>query len=144
MVTHNLELLTLLQCHYCLEIIHSDQCIGYILKYCSKKLDTHPLDIVRYEGFEISKRQQLEYYAGSRIYSAVECFAAISGDRRHHLNLFVGFLTVYLENQRIVLIHHKTDVEERLNQSSRLERYFDRSQGQEYDNLTYTQYFSLF
>jgi hypothetical protein len=37
-VPHNLDLLALLWCHHCLEIIHSDQCIGYILKYCSKTL----------------------------------------------------------------------------------------------------------
>jgi hypothetical protein len=127
-----------------LEAIHSDQWIGYIFQYWSKNSDIHPLGIARYEGMEVSRRQKLHYYAGPRIGSAVECFAAICGDRCDHLSPSVRLLTVDLENQRVVRIYPKTGGEEKLNQSSPLERYFGRPQGQEHGNLTYIRYFPLF
>jgi hypothetical protein len=143
-VPQNLDLLALLRCHHYLEIIQCDQCIGYILKYCSKNSDIHPVGTVIYEGLQVSKKQQLEYYAASKVCSAVECFAQICDDQRHHLSPSVGLLPVYLENKRIVLIHPNSNAEERLNQSSPLQRYFPRPRGAKYDGLTYTQYFSLF
>jgi hypothetical protein len=143
-VPDNLDLLTLLRCHHCLEMIHSDQCIGYILKYCSKSSDIHPVGTVIDEGCQFSKKQQLEYDAASRVCSGVECFAHICSNRRHHLSPSVGLLPVYRENKRIVLIHPNRNAEERLNESSPLERYFHRPRGAKSDDLTYTQYFSLF
>jgi hypothetical protein len=103
-----------------------------------------PFAIIWDEGFEISRRQQLEYYPGSRIFSTVDCFAAVCRDRRHHLSPSVGFLKVYLDNQGLVRIYYKTNAEERLNQSRLLEKYFARPQGQEYYNFRCPQYFSLF
>jgi hypothetical protein len=97
-----------------------------------------------YEGRQVSKNQQLQYYAASRMCSAVECFAQIYDNRRHRLSPPVGLLPVYLENKRIVLIHPNSNAEATLNQSSPFERYFHRPRGAEYDELIYTQYFSLF
>jgi hypothetical protein len=56
-VPHNLELLTLFRCHHYLEVIHSEKCIGYILKYCSKKSDVHAVSTMLYEGGQISSNQ---------------------------------------------------------------------------------------
>jgi hypothetical protein len=36
-VSHNSSLLSSFRAHHCLEVIHSEQCIGYILKYCAKE-----------------------------------------------------------------------------------------------------------
>jgi hypothetical protein len=88
--------------------------------------------------------QQLEYYAASRVCSTVDCFAQICGDWRHHLSPSVGWLAVYRENKKIVLIHPKSNAKERLNQSSPLERHFLRPRTAEDDDLTFAQYFSLF
>jgi hypothetical protein len=67
------------------------------------------------------------------------------GDPRHHLSPSVELLAVYLENQKVILVHSRMNLDERLNQSSSgLERDFYRPQGDEYKNLTYPQYFSLF
>jgi hypothetical protein len=110
--------------HHCLEVIHSDQCIGYILKYCSQNSDGHPLAILWYEKREVLKRQQLPYFVASGIYSQVECSAAINGERHHHLSPSVGFLIIYIESQRVFLSHSEKEAEERLNQSSSLDRYF--------------------
>jgi hypothetical protein len=46
------------------------------------------------------KRSAIGTSASSRIYSAVEWFAAICDDRRHYLSQSVGLLTAYLENQK--------------------------------------------
>jgi hypothetical protein len=69
------------------------------------------LGIVRYPGKVVLKGQQFEYYSASKISSAVECFAAVYGDRHHRFNLSVGLVTVYLENQNIVLVRPKMNPE---------------------------------
>jgi hypothetical protein len=38
-VPHNPSLLASFQAHHCLEVIHSEQCIGYVLKHCAKNPD---------------------------------------------------------------------------------------------------------
>jgi hypothetical protein len=114
-VPRKLDLLALFRCHHCLELIHSHQCIGYILKYLSKNSDIHRIGTLIYEGRYVSKKQQLEYYAALRVCSAVECFAQICGYRRHDFSQSVGLLPFYLENKRIVLTHPNSDAEERLN-----------------------------
>jgi hypothetical protein len=88
----------------------------------------------------------LQQYAASRISSAIECFAEICRDRRHHLNPTVGLLPVRLESKKIILMCAKDGdkVDVRLNQPSLLERYFSRPIASRYDRLTYAQYFSLF
>jgi hypothetical protein len=110
-----------------LEVIHSEKSIGYVLKYCSKNSDVHPVAIVLYEGCQISSNQPLQYYAASRISSAVECFAAICGDRRHHLSPTVGLLAVHLEGKKVILVSAKDggQVDRKLQQPSLLDSYFD-------------------
>jgi hypothetical protein len=73
-VTHNLKLLALFRCHHCLEVIQSEKCIGYILKYCSKNSDVHPLFTLLYEGAQVSPNQRLQRDATLRISSVAECF----------------------------------------------------------------------
>jgi hypothetical protein len=143
-VPHNLELLALLRCHHCLEVIHSSQCIGYILKYCSKNSEASAVNAKIYEGRHVNETQKLELFAAQRLCSSVECKGQIDGESRYHLSPTVGLLPVYLEDKKIVLVHPNQNPEERLLQSSPLEKYFFRPRGPEYDNLTYTQYFSLF
>jgi hypothetical protein len=127
-------------------VIHSGQSIGDVLKYCSKNTDVHPVDTVLYEGAKISSNQPLQYYATSRISSAVECFAAICGDRRHHLSPTIGLLAVHLEGKKVILVRTKDrgQVDRKLQQPSPLERYFCRPIGSPYDDLTYAQYDSVF
>jgi hypothetical protein len=39
-VRHSPLRLANFRCHHCLKVIHSEQCIGYVLKYCSKISDS--------------------------------------------------------------------------------------------------------
>jgi hypothetical protein len=80
-VPHNPLLLSEFRCHHCLEVIHSEQAIGYVLKYCTKNSDAGEvlMERVRFEGREVTREQRLEYHAARRIASASECFAGISG-----------------------------------------------------------------
>jgi hypothetical protein len=84
--------------------------------------------------------------AVSRISSAVECFAAIAGECRHHLNPTGGLRTVHMEGKRVILMCAKDRdrADERLNKLIPLEWYFGRSIGSADEQLTYAQYFSLF
>jgi hypothetical protein len=38
-VPHNPSLLASFRLHHCLRVIHSEQCIGHVLKYCAKNSD---------------------------------------------------------------------------------------------------------
>jgi hypothetical protein len=51
-VPHNARILASFRCHHCLEVIHSDQCIGYVLKYCANNTDEGAMAIqqVLYDG----------------------------------------------------------------------------------------------
>jgi hypothetical protein len=51
---------------------------------------------------------------------------------------------MYLENKKTVPIHPNTHPEERLNQSSPLERYFLRPEGAKYDDLREANIFHFF
>jgi hypothetical protein len=75
-VIHNPEILAAFRCHHCLEVIHSHQCIGHVLKYCSKNSDDGQVSL-EYAGYErrpVNRTQRLEYFAATRISSACECF----------------------------------------------------------------------
>jgi hypothetical protein len=80
-VPHNPLLLASFRCHHCLEVIHSEQCIGYVLKYCSKNSDAGRVSVkdFLYEGHSVSISDKLHYDAATRISSASECFAGICG-----------------------------------------------------------------
>lgn len=55
-VPFNLEMLALLRCHQCLEPFLSDQCIAYILKYCTKNSDLGTLKMkeLKCEGRKVT------------------------------------------------------------------------------------------
>jgi hypothetical protein len=145
-VPHNPAILAAFRCHHCLEVIHSDQCIGYVLKYCSKNSDDGQvsLDRVRYEGRSVSRAEKLEYFAASRISSACECFAGICGYWRHHMKPAVTVLNIHLEGKKVVLALDRADEQRKADIPSRLERYFGRPATSKYDDLTYTDYYSKY
>jgi hypothetical protein len=102
-VPHNLFLLALFRSHQCLEVIHSEQAIGYVMQYCSKNSDTvrGRVGNVLYEGAAIWPGQQLQYYAATRVCSAPESFAAICGFWRHHMVPTVISLGIHLKDMKI-------------------------------------------
>jgi hypothetical protein len=59
-----------------LEVIHSDQCIGHGLKYCSKNSDDGQVSLKhgRSQDRPVSRSQRLEYFGGTRISSGSEYF----------------------------------------------------------------------
>jgi hypothetical protein len=61
-VPHNPVLLAQFRCHHCLEVIHSDQAIGYVLTYCTKNSDAGQVGIasVRYEGHLVRPQNNLK------------------------------------------------------------------------------------
>jgi hypothetical protein len=129
-----------------LEVIHSEQSISYLLKYYSKNSDVHPVTTALCEGGQISSNQPLQYYAASRISSAIECFSAICGDRRDHLSPTVGLLAVHLEGKTVLFVcaRDRGQIHRKLQQPSPLERHFGRPIGSPDNDLTYAQYYSLF
>jgi hypothetical protein len=145
-VPHNPRILALFRCHHCLEVIHSDQCIGYVLKYCSKNSDEGQvcLEKVIYEGREINRSQRLEYFAATRVCSARECFAGISGYWRHHLKPAVVLLNSHLPGKKVVLTFDKREGETKVDLPSRVERYFGRPLGDDFERLTYPEYFGSY
>jgi hypothetical protein len=145
-VPHNPEILAAFRCHHCLEVIHSDQCIGYVLKYCSKNSDDGEVSLnhVLYEGRPVRPGEKLEHFAATRISSACECFAGICGFWRHHIKPAVEVLNIHLEGQKIVWACDQRDAEMKIDLPSRLERYFGRPNDEKYDNLTYTDYYSQY
>jgi hypothetical protein len=101
-VPFNPELLALLRCHICAEAIHTDSCLAYVLKYCMKNSDRHVVDTVLYEGRKVDKKQKLEFFAASKVSSAGECFACISGARGHHTETTVAIINGHLPGKRIM------------------------------------------
>jgi hypothetical protein len=73
-VPQNPSLLASFRAHHCLEVIHSEQSIGYILKYCTKNSDVGRISLqnVLYEGHSVTQDNQLQYYVAIRISSASE------------------------------------------------------------------------
>jgi hypothetical protein len=145
-VPHSPAILSKFRSHHCLEVIHSDQCIGYVLKYCAKNTDQGEVMVrnVLYEGRPVNRSQPLEYFAATRISSACECFAGICGYWRHHLKPTVVALNLHLEGQKVVLVFGQHDEREKVDAPSRLERYFGRPLGAKFEDLTYTQYYSSY
>jgi hypothetical protein len=93
-VLHNPSLLESFRAHHCLEVIHSEQCAGYVLKYCAKNSDAGRVSLqnVLYEGFSVTRVNKLQYYVATSISSASECFGGICGDWRHHMKPAVHVL----------------------------------------------------
>jgi hypothetical protein len=80
-VPHNPSLLASFRAHHCLKVIHSKQCLGYILKYYAKNSDAGRISLqnVLYEGYSITRVNKLHYCDVTRISSASECFVGICG-----------------------------------------------------------------
>jgi hypothetical protein len=60
-VSQNPLLLAYFGCHHCLEVIYSEQCIGYGLKYSSKNSDAGCISVqnVLYEGYSITPLREM-------------------------------------------------------------------------------------
>jgi hypothetical protein len=104
-VPHNLSLLASFRAHHCLEVIHSELCIGYVLKYCAKNSDTGRISLqnVLYDGYSVTRVNKLQYYAATLISSASECFTGIYGYLRHHMKPIVRVLGIHIPEEKIVL-----------------------------------------
>jgi hypothetical protein len=143
-VPHNPLVLAHFRCHHCLEVIHSDQAIGYVLKYCTKNSDAGHVHLRRvlYEGHVVTPDNRLEYYAATRIASAPEAFAGICGFWRHHMKPTVRSLGIHLPGKKIVMRSGRGDPAVQVDVPSALERYLGRPLGEQYDLLTYIEYFA--
>jgi hypothetical protein len=139
-------LLAYFWCHHCLEVIHSEQSIGYVLKYCSKNSDAGRLSLrnVLYEGHSVSKSGKLYYYPATRISSASEYLAGICGYWRHHLKPSVQILNIHLPGKKIVLATGRTEAVQRADISSPVEKYFGRPMESPFDQLTSLEYHSRY
>jgi hypothetical protein len=128
-------------------VIHSEQAIGYVLKYCTKNTDGEQvgMDRVLFEGREVGPEQQLKYYPASRIASAPECFASMCGFWKHHMKPTVLMLGIHLPDQKIILTRRGgADAREIVDLPSQLERYFGRPGSPEFDLLKYEDYYSQY
>jgi hypothetical protein len=143
-IPNNPELLAHFRSHHCLEVIHSNQCISYVLKYCAKNSDSGhiALESVLYEGHAVTKEQKLEYYAANRIASAPECFAVICGCWRHHMKPTVIILNIHLQGKKIVLTSGRSDAQQKIDNPSPLERYLGRPRHVSHDLELYTEYYA--
>jgi hypothetical protein len=137
-VPHNPSLLASFRGHHCLEVIHSEQCIGYVLKYCAKNSDAGWISLqnVLYEGYSVTRVNKLYYYAATRIPSASECFAGICGYWRHHMKPIVHVVGIHPPGQKIVSPSGPSDALEKIDIPSLLERYFGRPIDSSYNQLT--------
>jgi hypothetical protein len=138
-VFYNLSLLATFRAHHCLEVLHSEQCVGYVLKYCVKNSDAGGISLqnVLYEGYSVTRVNKLEYYVATRISSASECFAGICGNWRRHMKPTVHVLGIHLPGQTIVLTSGPGDALEKIDIPNPLERHFGRPIDSLYDRLTY-------
>jgi hypothetical protein len=86
-VFHNPSLLASPRAQRCLEVIQTEQCIGYIFKYCTKNSDAGwiSLENVLCEDYSVTRVNKLQDYAATRISSASECFTGICGYWQHHM-----------------------------------------------------------
>jgi hypothetical protein len=125
-VPHNLSLLASFRAHHCLEVIHSELCIGYVLKDCAKNSDAGRVSLqnVLYDGYSVTRVNKLQYYAATLISFASECFAGISGYLRHHMKPIVHVLGIHIPAQKIVLRSEHGDALEKIDIPGPLERYF--------------------
>jgi hypothetical protein len=62
-------------------VLHSEQCIGNVLKYFPKDFDAGriPVQNVLHECHSVTRSDKLEYQAATRISSGSKCFAGICG-----------------------------------------------------------------
>jgi hypothetical protein len=145
-VPHNPSLLVSFRAHHCLEVIYSEQCIGYVLKHCVKNFDAGRISLqnVLYENYSVTRVNKLQYYAATRISSASECFTGICGYWQHHMKPTVHVLGVHLLGQKIVLTSGPGDALEKSDILSPLEGYFGRPIDSSYDQLIYIDYHSRY
>jgi hypothetical protein len=145
-VPHNPSLLSSFRIHHCLEVIHSEQSIGHVLKHCAKNSDAGRISLqnVLHEGYSVTRVNKLQYYAATRISCASECIAGICGYWPHHMKPTVHVLGIHLPGQKIVLTSWPGGALEKIDIPSPLERYFGRPIDSSYDQLTYIDYHSRY
>jgi hypothetical protein len=145
-VPRNPLLLASFQAHHCLEVIHSEQCIGYVLKYCAKNSDAGRISLqnILYEGYSVTRVNKVQYYAAIHISSASECFAGTCGYWGHRMKPTVHVLGIHLPGQKIVSTYGPGDALEKIDTPSPLERYFGRPIDSSYDQSSYIDYHSRY
>jgi hypothetical protein len=104
-VPHSNELLAASRFHHCLEMTHSDQCIGYVLKGCYKNSDDGWmfLEHVRYEDRPVRRSERPKDFVETRISSGRGRFTRICGSWRHHRKPTMNILNIHLEGEKIIM-----------------------------------------
>jgi hypothetical protein len=98
---------------------------------------------VLYEGAAVTGNQRLQYYAGSRVSSAPESFAAICGFWCHHMRPTVMTLRIHRPAKKSVMATGNREPVDLADLPRQLERYFGRPDGAVYAELTYAEYYSI-
>lgn len=149
-VPHSPELLSYYRAHVEVEAIHSEKCIGYVLKYVAKNSDTAEVSIKenKYCGQKIGEEDFLHKYASSRVVSAVEAFSSLAGYNRYGMSPSISIISVHLPGERIISIPPNVNRENWLRDntlsSSKLERYFLRPSLKEFDDIKLCDYFGIY
>lgn len=149
-VPHSPEILAYYRGHVEIEAIHSERCIGYVLKYVSKNSDEADVSIKekKYCGQKIDNEDYLHKYASSRVVSAVEAFSSLADYNRYGMNPSVSLISIHLPDERIISIPKDQDPETWISRntlsSSKLERYFLRPIDNEFDDIKLCEYFGLY
>jgi hypothetical protein len=140
-VPYNPYLLMKYDCHICVDLVTSSSCGKYLYKYVHKGPD-FTRACIECDGNEI------EAYRSVRYVSASEAMWHIFGYNMSAREPTVQLLPVHLEHEQVVLIDE--DEELAYNQSvaehkvTDLMRYFSRPDSDEFDGLTYLDYFEQY
>ena len=131
-------------------LLQKTSSIGYVLKYTTKDSDSGDVSFheIKYCGKKVEKDDKLRSYAATHVVSAPEAYNAICGLRRQQMSPTIELLTIHEEGKKKIIfkkgetadeIQHKAE-----NSKSKLERYFCRPNGPEFDHLTYCEYFGRY
>lgn len=149
-VPHSPEILAFYRAHVEIEAIHSERCIGYVLKYVSKNSDVADVSIKehRYCSHKVDEEDYLRKYASSRVVSAVEAYSSLAGYNRYGMNPSVSLISIHLPDERIISVPFGENPVEYVRKtqisSSNLERYFMRPDHQSFDDIKICDYYGIY
>lgn len=149
-VPFNIPILWYWRSHMDIEAIPSSNAIHYVLKYVSKQSDivssTVKIQKPMYKGLEVNKKDEIRYYAATRVISAPEAVLSIFGCWKYHIKPTIMKLVVHEEGKKIIYKCGDNDPKylKKLNSLSKLERYFRRPAHSLFDNLTYISYYEKY
>jgi hypothetical protein len=96
---------------HCLEVIHFEQCIAYVLTYYSKDSDLGRLSLQKllYEGHYAAPSDKSHQYPARRLLLAWECFTSGCDYYSHPTKPTVPILGNHIPGQKLVLTSSLTD-----------------------------------